>query len=370
MVNMIIDKYGWNDFFAKNVIDDCFLPARIINQQLNTYTIICNQGEKEAKVSGKLIHNATQKDDFPVIGDWVLIKNVDSDLAIIHSILPRKNFISRNSARGSSKGSNNGHIEQQIIAANIDYVLLVTSLDRDFNLRRIERYLSIIYSSGAAPVIILNKADLCDDIDEYISRVEEVAFGVPIHAISAISNNDEIFEQYLKPGLTSVLIGSSGVGKSTIINLLLQNEKQKIQAISGSVNKGRHTTTHRELFLTPSGGIIIDNPGMREIQLFDDDQGVKNLFSDIVDLSSSCKFADCSHDTEHGCAIKKAIRDGVLLEERYQSYLKLKKENDFFEAKKSKNLISIEKDKWKEIHQHRRVIINANPKHHNYVKRK
>ena len=361
---MIIDKYGWNDFFARNIVDNNFLPARIISQQLNVYTIICNEGEKEAKVSGKLLYNTAQKDDFPVIGDWVLIKNVESDLAIIHSILPRKNFISRNTAGRSDKISGNGNVDQQIIAANIDYVFLVTSLDRDFNLRRIERYLSIIYSSGANPVIILNKADLCDDIDEYIMRVEEVAFGVPIHAISAISNNDEIFKQYLRPGLTSVLIGSSGVGKSTIINLLLQNEKQKVKDISSAVNKGRHTTTHRELFLTPEGGIIIDNPGMREIQLFDDEKGIENLFSDIAAFASSCKFTDCSHDKELGCAIKKAIQDGVLSEERYHSYLKLKKENDFFEFKKTKSYRTIEQDKWKKIHQLRRVITKTNPKHY------
>ena len=367
---MIIDKYGWNNFFAEKIGDNNFFPARIINQQLNAYTVICNQGEKEAKVSGKFIYGTTQKDDFPVIGDWVLIKNIESDLAIIDSIIPRKNFISRNIAGKSNKVPDNRYIEQQIIAANIDYVFLVTSLDRDFNLRRIERYLSIIYSSGASPVIILNKADLCDDIDDYIMRVENVAFGVPIHAISAISNNDEIFKQYLKSGLTSVLIGSSGVGKSTIINLLLHNEKQRVKEISSAVHKGRHTTTHRELFLTPGGGIIIDNPGMREIQLFDDEKGIKNLFSNITALASSCKFTDCSHDTEPGCAIKKAIQDGVLSEERYQSYLKLKKENDFFEDRKTKSHDMIEKEKWKEIHKQKRVMINANLKHQNSRKRK
>jgi ribosome biogenesis GTPase len=367
---MISDRYGWNNFFAEKIKDDNFLPARIINQQLNTYTIICNKGEKEAKVSGKLLYNTTCKDDFPVVGDWVLIKKVDSDIAIIDSIIPRKNFISRNIASGRGDISNNGNIEQQIIAANIDYVFLVTSFDRDFNLRRIERYLSIIYSSGSSPVIILNKADLCDDIDNYIMRVEEVAVGVPIHAISAINDNDEIFDQYLKPKLTSVLIGSSGVGKSTIINLLLHHEKQKVKEVSSAVNKGRHTTTHRQLFLMPTGGIIIDNPGMREIQLFDDEKGVESLFSDIAALTSSCKFTNCSHDTEPGCAIKKAIRAGVLSKERYYSYLKLKKENDFFEAKKTKSQSSIEKNKWKEIHKRRRVIISTNPKHRNYVKRK
>lgn len=367
---MIINKYGWRNFFAETIKDNNFLPARIINQQLNLYTIICNEGEKEAKVSGKFLYNATQKDDFPVIGDWVLIKNVESDVAIIDSIIPRKNFISRNIAGEKDKISNNRNLEQQIIAANIDYVFLVTSFDRDFNLRRIERYLSIIYSSGSSPVIILNKADLCNDIDDYIMRVEEVAFGVPIHAISAINNNDEIFDQYLKPGLTSVLIGSSGVGKSTIINLLLQHEEQRVREVRSSVNKGRHTTTHRQLFLTPKRGIIIDNPGMREIQLFDDGKGIENLFPAIAAYVSSCKFTDCSHDTEPGCAIKNAIRDGALSEERYQSYLKLKKENDFFEAKKIKNKVSIEKDKWKEIHKRRRDIINTNPKHHNYIKRK
>lgn len=360
---MLIDKYGWNNFFAGNIVDNNFLPARITSQQLNAYTVICSKGEKEAKVSGKFLYNAIKKDDFPVVGDWVLIKNEESDLAIIDSIIPRKNFISRNVVGGNSKISSDGYVEQQIIAANIDYVFLVTSLDRDFNLRRIERYLSIIYSSRANPVIILNKTDLCDDVNEYIMRVEGIAFGVPIHAISAISNNDEIFKQYLKPGLTSVLIGSSGVGKSTIINRLLQNEKQKVKDISSSLNKGRHTTTHRELFLTPEGGIIIDNPGMREIQLFDDEKGIENLFSDIAAFSSSCKFANCSHDKESGCAIKKAIQDGILSEERYHSYLKLKKENDFLESKMTKSHRAIEQGKWKKIHQLRRVITKTSPKY-------
>jgi len=241
----------------------------------------------------------------------------------------------------------------------VDNVFIISGLDRDFNLRRIERYLTLVYNSGAKPIIILNKEDICNDIESCIAGIESIAFGVPVHAVSAINKNS-LKELYslLKKGETSVLLGSSGVGKSTLVNALSGIDTQKVQAISSFVKKGRHTTTHRELFLIPNGSILIDNPGMRELGLYDSSDSIKDVFTEIEELSKNCKFTDCNHEKEPGCAVKESIKTGVLSQGRYKSYIKLKNEAHYLKMKDHKTSDAIEKEKWKGIRLKQRQMYN------------
>jgi ribosome biogenesis GTPase len=230
-----------------------------------------------------------------------------------------------------------GRTEEQILAANIDTVFLVSGLDGDFNIRRIERYLSAAWNSGATPVILLNKADICPEVDKYVEEVETLAFGVPIHVVSASENTGMgSLDAYLGPGMTSVFLGSSGVGKSTIINSLLDEERLLTNAVREHDSRGRHTTTYRQMILLRSGGIVIDTPGMRELQPWDREDGIGRTFEDVEHLAALCKFNDCSHETEPGCAVRMALEDGSLDEKRYGSYLKLQKERRFLEMRKDK----------------------------------
>ncbi len=237
-----------------------------------------------------------------------------------------------------------------MIASNIDTVFLVSGLDRDFNPRRIERYLTLVYDSGAMPVIILNKSDLCSDPEEKRLEVESIAMGVPIFIMNA-QNHGEIdaVKSYLMPGYTSTFLGSSGVGKSTIINGLLGSERQKVNMVSDHVGKGQHTTTTRELILLPNGGMVVDTPGMRELQLFESKKGLDTAFEDLEQLAEQCRFFDCNHQSEPGCAVREAINDGSIDSERVENYFKLKKELFYNSERQTKSSRVIEKEKWRSI---------------------
>ncbi|OCL27799.1 ribosome small subunit-dependent GTPase A [Orenia metallireducens] len=319
---------GWNKNFESefNQFNDKgrYQVARVAVEYKGIYKLYTEHGEVLGEITGKMRYN----EEFPAVGDWVVVSLQGlEERAVIYHILPRKSKFSRNMA-----GTKNG---EQIVAANIDTVFIVTSLNQDFNLRRIERYLTIAWDSGANPVVILSKADLCEDIREKKSQVESVAFGVPIHVISSIDNQGiDGLRQYLQKGKTVALLGSSGVGKSTLINNLLGKDKMKVNEIREDDGKGKHTTTHRELILLEEGGVIIDTPGMREIQLWDNSEGLKGSFSDIEELARSCKFNNCQHDSEPGCAVKKAIEQGELPEERLESYRKLERELLYIERKR------------------------------------
>lgn len=237
----------------------------------------------------------------------------------MQAVLPRKSKISRKAA-----GLNT---VEQVIAANVDYLFIVTSLNTDFNLRRLERYLTVAWDSGSSPVIILNKADLCDNVADYIAETEEVAMGVPIHLLSAI--NDQGIEQlqtYFSGHKTCALVGSSGVGKSTIINSIIGEERQRVNVLRSAVDKGRHTTTQREMVLLPESGLLIDTPGMREIQLWDADLGVAEAFEEITEFAQNCRFRDCQHLQEPGCAVRQAVENGDIKKERYANFQKMQEE--------------------------------------------
>lgn len=283
-----------------------------------------------------------------MVGDWIVLRR-DDEVGIIEALLPRKTAVSRKVASGRKRKSG-GQMREQVIAANMDVIFIVTGLDQDYNIRRIERYLSLVWSSGASPVVVLNKADLCQDLEEKLAEVESVAIGVPVHTICAKEESDVLeLQQFFPTGKTAALLGSSGVGKSTIINTLLGFERQKVKTISDSVGKGRHTTTHRELVLLPNSGILMDNPGMREIQLWGDEEDVDSTFGDIEELSHQCRFADCRHFTEPGCAVKLAVDQGALEEGRLDSFHKMKRELKYLEERQYKTADTIEKEKWRLI---------------------
>jgi ribosome biogenesis GTPase len=272
----------------------------------------------------------------------VALARDDSGTKTIQAILPRKSKISRKDA-----GRVNG---EQVIVTNIDTAFIMTSLNKDLNMRRLERYLAIVRQSGANPVIVLNKSDICDDLDGMVGDVSAIAPDVPVFAISATAETGlEQLSPYLREGKTVTLLGSSGVGKSTLINALEGAERQKVAGIREDDSRGRHTTTVRELILLERGGVIIDNPGMRELQLWDADEGLQGTFADIGQLAAGCKFSDCRHETEPGCMIKKAIEEGTLSKNRLESYRKLQLELLVVERKKNPGLMAAEKKKWKAI---------------------
>ncbi len=297
-------------------------PARVTQQHRELYQVISLAGELHAAVSGKMTYLADDPMAYPAVGDWVMIDRTDgaSGNAVIHHILTRKSVLARQAAGGGGAG--------QVIAANIDTIFICMSLNADFNLRRIERYLTIAWESMATPVIVLTKSDLSENLLGMRDKIASVGTGVAIITCSDKTGQGyEEMSAYIKPGKTIAFIGSSGVGKSTIINRLLGREALKTQEIRQDDGKGRHTTTHRQLFLLPGGGIVIDTPGMRELQIYTGN--VSKAFEDVEEIAARCRFGDCSHTSEPGCAIRKAIEAGALSEKRLESYQKLQREASY-----------------------------------------
>jgi ribosome biogenesis GTPase len=292
--------------------------GRVVSQSKELYRVITEDSEFFAEVSGKFRYDAKRPSDFPAVGDFVMLdrSHGGNGNGIISAVLTRKSIFERKAAGQSS--------DTQVVAANIDVVFICSALNNDYNLRRLERYLSIAWNSGAVPVVVLTKADLCEDIEEKLAEVSTVAIGADVILTSAY--NAETLTKlraYLKEGVTAAFIGSSGVGKSTLINALIGDEKLRTADIRGD-DKGRHTTTRRELILLPQGGVVIDTPGMREIGI--DSADIAKAFADIDSLAAQCRFRDCTHTTEPGCAVKGAIENGEIDAQRLESYLKLKKE--------------------------------------------
>lgn len=348
-MNETLQTWGWDDFFQTQLDRepaDGLTYARVSAEHKSLYRVLGISGELEAELSGRFRHAIEGGADRPAVGDWVGISPRPGETrATLHRLLLRKTAFTRKEAGNGSRA--------QVVAANVDTVFVAGSLNRDLNLRRIERYLALAWESGADPVILLTKADLCADLDAALLEVAQVTQGVPVLPISAVARTGlEALTRYLLPGKTAVLLGSSGVGKSTLVNALAGHEVLATQAI-GDDDTGRHTTTHRQLLLLPGGALIVDTPGMRELGLTAEGEGGAGLvqtFEDIEALMTRCRFSNCGHATEPGCAVKAALDDGTLDAARYDSYLKLQRELAWQVRRVDAGAAAAEKAKWKKIH--------------------
>ena len=345
---MNLASLGWTSFFEsawKELNPEGgWVPGRVLSVHRDLSRVLTENGEFEARVSGKFRHFAGDKSTYPTVGDWVAVSVSDAkDLLTIHVLLPRLSKFSRKVPGMAA--------EEQVLAANIDTAFMVTSLDDDFNLRRVEQYLTTAYDCGAVPVILLTKADLNTEADSLKREMEASAPGVPVFLINGLTGEGmEALGPHLQAGKTAVLLGSSGVGKSTLLNQLMKADIQKTGEVREEDSKGRHTTTHREMFLLPSGAWVIDNPGLREFQLWDA-EGIEDVFPDILALAGGCKFSDCAHEAEPGCAVKNAVEVGTISVGRWESYEKLKKEQAYLERRVNQKSAQDYKKKTKGIHQ-------------------
>jgi len=320
---MKLTELGWTDFFAEAFAAHTgsgLEPARVTVVNRGACVVYLPDGEVPAEVSGRFRHESAGPEAFPAVGDWVAVRRVTGDTRVmIHQVLPRRTKFSRTVAGRSG--------EEQILAANIDTVFLLSSLNQGFNPRRIERFLTLAWDSGAQPVIVLTKSDLCDNAAELQREAEVAAGGAPVLAISCVTGHGlKSLRPHLRAGQTAVLLGASGVGKSTLINQLTGEDWQAVLPVRESDAKGRHTTTRRELFILPSGGLLIDTPGLRELQLWDGAEGLEETFADLEAIAVGCRFTNCRHESEPDCAVRAAVASGQLDPARLASFQKLQRE--------------------------------------------
>ena len=340
-----LNALGWDDTLAEQFEPHAaagLVAGRVAVQHRGAYDVFTELGELRCDVAGRLYEESASPADLPAVGDWVAVApRMDEQAGTIHAVLPRRTKFSRKTAWQAA--------EEQVLAANIDVVFIVSSLNEDLNLRRLERYLILARESGAQPVVLLTKSDLAADVADAPAAVDSIAADVPVVVLSSVSGEGlDAVRSWLRPGVTAALLGSSGVGKSTLVNTLAGEELLTTQEIRDD-GQGRHTTTRRELVRLPGGALVIDTPGMRELQLWVADEGLEETFEDVTSLFDLCRFSDCSHDSEPGCAVKAALEDGTLTPERWESYLKLQAELAHLERRLDKRAASEERKRWKAL---------------------
>ncbi|MEX0682019.1 MAG: ribosome small subunit-dependent GTPase A [Dehalococcoidia bacterium] len=341
-----LEDLGWGPYFQQQTEQpnsEGLAPMRVAEEQRGAYVLWGPRGGLDAVIPGRMLHESRGRDDLPAVGDWVLARPLPGEpRAVVERLLTRRSSLSRKAAGERT--------DEQIMAANVDLVIVVASLNSELNLRRLERYLAVTWESGARPVLVLNKSDLCAAHDELSRRVELIAPGVEVIQTSAVTGDGvEAVRALLSRGVTAVFVGSSGVGKSSIINRLLDREAQVVSHIRAD-DKGRHTTTARQMLVVPDGGVIIDTPGLRELQLWDAGEGLGQVFAEVEELVQQCAFNDCGHRAEPGCAVQAALEAGALDLGRWESYRKLQREQIFIESKKDNRLRIEQTKKWKQIH--------------------
>lgn len=342
---MSLNPLGWNDTLEDQIHPyrgRGLAPARVAREDRDRYLLLDERGERNAGLAGRLRHEARSRAELPAVGDWVAARARAGATAVIVAVLPRTSAFVRKVAGETT--------EEQVVAANVDTVFLVAGLDGDFNLRRIERYLAAAWESGASPVLVLNKADLAGDLQARMEEVEPAAMGVPVVAVSALKGEGlEALSPWLEPGRTVALLGSSGVGKSTLINALLGSQRQMTGAVRADDSRGRHITARRELVPLPGGALLLDTPGMRELQLWGGDEGLDGAFPDVTTFAAGCRFRDCGHAGEPGCAVRAAMESGRLDPSRLESWHKLRRELRWLAARQDARLRAANEAKWKAI---------------------
>ena len=335
---------GWTSAFAPHAAEG-HRPARVVAVHRETSVVRDGDGTLSASVSGSFRFEALAASDFPTVGDWVA---VDAN-GVIVAVLPRRTMFKRMAADASRLLS--GLDDEQVMASNVDVALLVAGLDNDFNLRRIERYLAVAWSSEIRPVVVLNKADLADDVDGRVVAVQAVAPGVDIVPVSAWTGQGlDDLRAHLRAGTTAAILGSSGVGKSTLVNALLGEDRQATASVRGSDSRGRHTTTHRELFELPGGALLVDTPGIRSLEVLGAEAGLETAFDEVAEIAAACRFSDCSHEGEPGCAVRVAIAEGRLDESHLASFRKLEREQARTVRQEDPRARAADRRKWKLIH--------------------
>lgn len=331
-IDLKLKEYGWNENYReKSKEKDKLIYARVIEVQRNLFKVVCENGETTARLKGTFYKN--EDSEFPVVGDFVLMQFNDIGDSLIECICKRISSFSRTDFSGHSAGYVKT-IKKQVLAANFDYAFIVSSMNKDFNIRKMTRYITVASQSGAKPVVILTKADLCDNHDFYTFKIREISKDIDIVPISSFTGYGlERLNEYMQLGKTIVLLGSSGVGKSTLVNTIAGENIMNVNGIREDDSKGRHTTTHRQMIMLNNKVMIIDTPGIRELGMWDSEDGINDTFSDVTELISRCKFRNCTHKNELGCAVKKAIEEGELTSEKFEMYSSLVEENKWGASK-------------------------------------
>ncbi|MBF0287406.1 MAG: ribosome small subunit-dependent GTPase A [SAR324 cluster bacterium] len=355
-----LQKLGWSTAFERNwkIIDRGTLaPARVVVVDRGICWIRLDDGSEHlSQMTGRLKHQLGESDQWPVTGDWVAVQLQQDGPVMIHELLSRQTELVRRT--GHARKDRDRHAERQVLAANVDIAFLTMSLNQDFNLRRLERYLILVAESGVRPIVVLTKTDLVTAVDNWMNEVKQINPSVPVLPISVYQQQGlDLICEFLLPGVTAVILGSSGVGKSTLINWLMGNTVMEVKAIRQDDDHGRHTTTRRQLFLLPQGGMLIDTPGLRDVQLEESSSGLEMSFEEILELEKKCRFTNCQHHDEPGCAVVEAMESHLLEPERYHSYLKLSREVAHQHSKKDKAASAEARKNEKKLHQGYRKIL-------------